>query len=888
MATRAMEASSSAIGLWRAAWLLSRLRLRRQWNQLLTAYRFRKSATARTATAKKSAGASFFAVFIVLMMIFNCGNLSYRSLSNMQKTLGETEVYKQVKRGWLGVNTAPVTEDVAARLSLKPPHGAVIAGLIDGGAAKPAGLLPGDVIVKFAGKYVRDAGDLQRFTLATRAGAEVAIALARPGGEQSKIVKLGIWPDDAKPILRAIAPAAGAVLAPGVLNGAALAATLLLLSALFMTLAAREIAQPEWDFEWLATLPLPLPTLLLSRMTERALTNAPGLVLLGAFLSTLAFECGYRWSAPLFGLSLALALLFVVGALQTLVDTGLRLTLAPAKLKNLQAVVSIIAGLPLLLAISMSVRDNVFVFGWAAALPEWATYLPPGLATRALAAADAGAAARWSALMVGEIVALAIVIYVVLLRQLRFGVVAAGAREAVVRAPRARQAAPAPARRGLFSAVQRRELRLLSRDRAFMAQTLLLPVVMVGAQVFINVKSNILVGAIDHPENLAAIAFALAAYTLMLSAFQTVNAEGQALWLLYSVPQSLEKILREKAALWAVAATAYPLLIFAVAIGAAGYVSTQFVTTTAVVLLGPPIFAVIASALGVFASDPLAQEIQRRVRPTYIYLYMVLASFYAYAVYASTIWQRAAVVILTALLALALWQKARDQFDYLLDPSASPPARVSAADGLIAALMFFVLQAMVIVIFQLNDVVIAAPQIWIAFSTAGAATYGAMRLVYWRTKAAGVPGLIGADVRRALLWGAGGGLAAALVGVAYLIVIARLGWFPAAPGGALALTPTTMIWLGALAVAAAPVFEEFIFRGLIFGGLRRSLGLGGAMLASAAVFAIVHPPTSVAPVFVLGLTAALVYERTRMLAAPMAVHAIYNAVILAFQWSVMQ
>src|SRR5580700_9816076 len=185
MATRAMEASSSAIGLWRAAWLLSRLRLRRQWNQLLTAYRFRKSATARTATAKKSAGASFFAVFIVLMMIFNCGNLSYRSLSNMQKTLGETEVYKQVKRGWLGVNTAPVTEDVAARLSLKPPHGALIAGLIDGGAAKPAGLLPGDVIVKFAGKYVRDAGDLQRFTLATRAGVEVAIALARPGGEES-------------------------------------------------------------------------------------------------------------------------------------------------------------------------------------------------------------------------------------------------------------------------------------------------------------------------------------------------------------------------------------------------------------------------------------------------------------------------------------------------------------------------------------------------------------------------------------------------------------------------------------------------------------------------------------------------------------------------------
>ncbi len=33
---------------------------------------------------------------------------------------------------------------------------------------------------------------------------------------------------------------------------------------------------------------------------------------------------------------------------------------------------------------------------------------------------------------------------------------------------------------------------------------------------------------------------ALAAYTLMFSAFQTLNAEGQALWILYCVPQSLE------------------------------------------------------------------------------------------------------------------------------------------------------------------------------------------------------------------------------------------------------------------------------------------------------------------------------------------------------------
>ena len=45
---------------------------------------------------------------------------------------------------------------------------------------------------------------------------------------------------------------------------------------------------------------------------------------------------------------------------------------------------------------------------------------------------------------------------------------------------------------------------------------------------------------------------------------------------------------------------------------------------------------------------------------------------------------------------------------------------------------------------------------------------------------------------------------------------------------------------------------------------------------------------SVIPVFVMGVCAALIYERTRMLAAPMLVHAIYNAAVLGFRWNVMQ
>jgi ABC-2 type transport system permease protein len=56
-----------------------------------------------------------------------------------------------------------------------------------------------------------------------------------------------------------------------------------------------------------------------------------------------------------------------------------------------------------------------------------------------------------------------------------------------------------------------------------------------------------------------------------------------------------------------------------------------------------------------------------------------------------------------------------------------------------------------------------------------------------------------------------------------------------------------------------------------------------AILASAAVFAIVHPPASMIPVFALGVCAAFAYERSRMLLAPMLAHALYNGAVIAYQ-----
>jgi ABC-2 type transport system permease protein len=301
-----------------------------------------------------------------------------------------------------------------------------------------------------------------------------------------------------------------------------------------------------------------------------------------------------------------------------------------------------------------------------------------------------------------------------------------------------------------------------------------------------------------------------------------------------------------------------------------------------VVLLGVPIFATIGTSLGVFACDPLAQLVQRRVRPSYLYLYMLLASLYVYAIYASTVWQRTGLMVLTALLGMALWQKARDHLPYLLDPDASPPARVSLADGLIAALLFFVLQGLVALMLASGVQKLTGRVVLIAFSVAGAATYGGMRFVYWRLKAQGVPRTFGTGFGGTVGWGILGGLTAAAAAYIYLRIAAHTSLFEGAHDS-IFTGREGLLGLSILAIAAAPLFEEFIFRGLIFGGLRRSLNLPTSALASAAIFALVHPAPSVIPVFGLGIAAAVVYERTGLLLGPMVVHSVYNAAVVIYQ-----
>src|SRR5204863_1165723 len=105
--------------------------------------------------------------------------------------IDQLKQFGETRRGWLGVRIQQLTDEVAESLGIKPPRGALVAGVDDKGPAKPAGIEPGDVVVRFDGKDVKDPKDLSRVVADTAVDKEVDVVIIRKGTEETRKVKIG-------------------------------------------------------------------------------------------------------------------------------------------------------------------------------------------------------------------------------------------------------------------------------------------------------------------------------------------------------------------------------------------------------------------------------------------------------------------------------------------------------------------------------------------------------------------------------------------------------------------------------------------------------------------------------------------------------------------------
>jgi serine protease Do len=121
----------------------------------------------------------------------------------VQPVIEQLEKFGETHRGWLGVRIQPVDEGIAESLQLGTARGALVAGIDENGPAKPAGLMAGDVIVKFDGKEIKESRDLPRLVASMPVGKQVEVVIMRKGQELTKTVTLGRLEDGEKQMAKA-------------------------------------------------------------------------------------------------------------------------------------------------------------------------------------------------------------------------------------------------------------------------------------------------------------------------------------------------------------------------------------------------------------------------------------------------------------------------------------------------------------------------------------------------------------------------------------------------------------------------------------------------------------------------------------------------------------
>jgi serine protease Do len=96
-----------------------------------------------------------------------------------------------VRRGWLGVQIQDVGDKMASSFSLDKAAGALVGDVVEDSPADEAGLMAGDIIMKFDGKEIADARTLSRVVAAAEPKNRVPVEVWRDGKAKTLHVKMG-------------------------------------------------------------------------------------------------------------------------------------------------------------------------------------------------------------------------------------------------------------------------------------------------------------------------------------------------------------------------------------------------------------------------------------------------------------------------------------------------------------------------------------------------------------------------------------------------------------------------------------------------------------------------------------------------------------------------
>jgi serine protease Do len=120
---------------------------------------------------------------------------------NMAKDLLPQLKKGKVIRGWLGVTIQDITPELAKSFGFKSSEGALVSSVAKGSPAENAGMLRGDVILRFNGKEISNTHILSQLAAATAPNTQVKIDILRNGKSETVTLTVGTMPAEEQKIV---------------------------------------------------------------------------------------------------------------------------------------------------------------------------------------------------------------------------------------------------------------------------------------------------------------------------------------------------------------------------------------------------------------------------------------------------------------------------------------------------------------------------------------------------------------------------------------------------------------------------------------------------------------------------------------------------------------
>jgi serine protease Do len=104
-------------------------------------------------------------------------------INTAKDTLTQLQKYGKVKRGYIGVQISPLTQEFAKELGLEKSEGALVGAVEKDGPADRAGLRIRDVVLRAGGSAIKDYTDLLRIVGKTAIGTNIQVIVWRDKSE---------------------------------------------------------------------------------------------------------------------------------------------------------------------------------------------------------------------------------------------------------------------------------------------------------------------------------------------------------------------------------------------------------------------------------------------------------------------------------------------------------------------------------------------------------------------------------------------------------------------------------------------------------------------------------------------------------------------------------